>query len=259
MKRSVSACSMIAMVVACGNSGAGSDDWTKAKTETYVATIEGVTVSLELPEGRIGKPGDKDSGWDYWFMHELGYGPSVAIDVRDEQNVFDPAWDAPGHLRAEKLANGHAYVESRSGAHDYSAHLVVQLEHGKWLYCRASGGVDESDADRERRLPALEKLCRTLAIGGKPVAVASDSATPSTDGASAAAALPAECTAYIALMTRLAACDKVEQSKRDGLLFAAQRAPGAWATLPPVRAAALGADCKAGSDGLAADAAACGL
>ncbi|HEY5922260.1 MAG TPA: hypothetical protein VIV11_11345 [Kofleriaceae bacterium] len=163
--------SILAIVVlsACGSNGS-TEDWTKAKTKQYRETVEGVTFSIEMPEGRTGRPDTQQSGWDYWLSDARGYSPTAAISVRSYADVLDDDLEyrrlkSDGDVVAvESFENGYAYTaKDRDG---YSAFVVLNLGEHKSIACRAIAGNLPIDKQVAAKLPALEAICRTLQVDG---------------------------------------------------------------------------------------------
>lgn len=159
-------------VTACGGSGSSTGgDWTKLATKRYEATVKGVALSLEMPTGLKGKVGDKKYNHnDYWFMDDTGTLPSVALSVDDRQRpmtedmVFLAAKSGDGLIHSETLANGYAYTEKDKARR--ISHVVLNIGDGKSVDCTAIAGSTPVDKKIDEKVPALDKICRSLDVGG---------------------------------------------------------------------------------------------
>jgi len=259
MRRSLA--SVVLGLAACSSASSNSsgvEDWTARRTQHYEGTAKGVTFALDLAEGREGKAGDPRSKADWWFVHPRGESPTVSITILPWGRSLDDDLEYSRLKRngaitsSQVFENGYTFTYVTRDT-DYHSVLVMNLTVDSSIACEAVAGDSPPDPRITAKLPALEAICRTLDVGGM---------RPKVDPPTAVAppmSLPSECTAYLARMTRLAACDKLSDDQRAGLKLAADGAGAAWARTPPRRRARLVEQCAAGARRLDDDAAACGL
>src|SRR5262245_50198607 len=77
------------VLAACSSSegASGPPDWPTRPTRRYEATVNGVTLSVEAPEGLAGGENDNRGGntsIDYWLANKTHRPPVVGITVSDD-------------------------------------------------------------------------------------------------------------------------------------------------------------------------------